>query len=169
MARFTCKNPEELVSLFNKMYPPGKVRHWIIFTEEGRSAFIQPNVSTGLNTLLISNLTRNGKKTIENFAKDRLQIISCLHFDPNEKIITCESAEKLLEAFKIMYPLEENVRHWIIFATEKSAALIQPNVSTGLNTFLLKNMSDEEEKAIREFAGDKIQCLSCPTFDLFRD
>ncbi|MFQ6049579.1 MAG: hypothetical protein ACE5J0_00880 [Candidatus Paceibacterales bacterium] len=165
-----CESPEALVGTFKKMYPPDvRVRHWIIIAKESRSAFVQPNVSTGLNSFLLADLTKDGEKVIEKFAKDRLQVISCLQFDPDEKIITCESAERLLFAFKAMYPPEESIRHWIIFATEKPAVLIQPNVSTGLNSFLLKSISDKDEETIREFAGDKIQCIECPTFDLFKD
>lgn len=169
MPRIICNDIENLLDIFEMMYPPKEsVRHWIIVTtKEPKMIFIQPNVSTPLNSFLLENPPKRARKSIKDFAGDRIKIIQCPALDIKDKRITCESAEDILRIFKMMYPPKVRIRHWIIMATEEPKMIfIQPNVSTLLNSFLLKNLSEDEENAIKDFAGNRIKIIPCPTFEI---
>lgn len=71
-----------------------------------------------------------------------------------------------------MYPVEGRIRHWILLDLENKRAFIQPSVSTGLNSFFVENLENDDEKTLREFAkSNSIRLFECPAieFDDNRD
>lgn len=74
--------------------------------------------------------------------------------------------------FSRMYPLEGRIRHWLLLDLENKRGFMQPSVSTGLNSFFVENLEDDDVKMLREFAkSNNIRLFECPTieFDDSRD
>jgi hypothetical protein len=169
LARMTCKDVKNLIVGFKLMYPPEtNVRHWIIITtEEPRFVFVQPSVSTRLNSFLLERLSNIDRTNIKKFAKDRIKVIEVKSFDINKKRVGCKNVKELLESFKAMYPPEVNKRHRIIITTdEPKSAFIQPTPATRLNSFLLENLSDDDKSDIKDFAKDNgMEPIEFPEFD----
>lgn len=167
--RFPCASAKELIDIFSEMYLPTKnIRHWIILTEENPSAAILPNVSTpGLNKFLLENLSKSDRKAIEKFANEnQIQIIECLKFDIRKKILNCKDVEGMLKLFQAMYPSKINVRHWAVIAEKDRRVVLQPSVSTGLDTFCQEDLSEEDLTKIKEFAeAHQIKIIECSTFE----
>ncbi len=71
--------------MFEKMYPvEGRIRHWILLDLENKRVFIQPSVSTGLNSFLIDNLGAEDEKVLKEFAKsNNIRLFECptIEFD----------------------------------------------------------------------------------------
>jgi hypothetical protein len=86
--------------------------------------------------------------------------------------IVCKNVKSLLQMFSGMYPVKGRIRHWILIDLENQRALIQPSVSTGLNSYYIENLGNDDEKTLKEFAkSNNIRLFECPTieFDDNRD
>ena len=170
LVRIICKDVKNFIGGFKAIYPPEtSVRHWIIITtEEPKLAFIQPSVSTRLNSFLLENLSNIDRTNIKRFAKDKIKTIEISSFDIDNRRIVCKDVKELLESFKAMYPPETSKRHRIIITTEEPRlAFIQPSVSTRLNSFLLENLSDNAKSDIEDFTEENGmgEAVEFPTFD----
>jgi len=77
--------------------------------------------------------------------------------------------EKLLEAYKRMYLSAPgaNVKHQMVIGTENGIIQIQPSVSTGWNSFIMKDASEEDIKKAKRFAEDHhVPIFEAPIYDL---
>lgn len=170
MVRIKCTGFEDLKNKIEQMYPlDGSIRHWIIeTTQEPILIFVQPNVSTPLNSFYIENPSPEDVSDIESFFKGKMKLIKCSKFDPNTKRLIFGNIDDFLKAFATMYPPKTTKRHWIILTTKApKIAYIQPNVSTGLNSFLYENkMGEKQEAKITNFADkNEIMVIRTETFD----